>query len=322
MLQETKANTVLGWLKRPKSLVFLTFLLVSFILWLLIKLTQIYSYSVSYNVVYKNLPKNKLFLNPPSTRVNVLVEANGFRLLKTNLIDEKASIDLSKVRSHSNKWFLLSNDIETQLKEQYRDIEIKQVLTDSIVFDLGVNKKKKVPVVSNLEINFKTDYGLVDSLIISPSEIWILGPDGLIDSIHYVSTQDMVLKNVQSDIDIETSLSQPDSLSSIEFELKEVNIRGKVNRFSEKMIKVPLLIENIPEGTKVRTFPQQINVICRAPIQNLKLISPDNFLIVADYKEVQEGGGYLIPKLVKKPSNIKEVKLMQTKVEFLLKKEW
>lgn len=320
MLKDTKANSVVGLLKKPKSLVFLTFMVVSFILWLLIKLSQVYSYPISLDVSYTNLPEDKLLLKASGRKVNVLVEGTGFNLLKANVFNKGADLDLLKVRVKDNKSYLLSNDIENQLKEQYRVIEIKQVLTDSLIFQFGVNKKKTVPVVPDLELSFETDYGLADSLSITPSEIWIRGPENVIDSIQFIHTEKKVIRNIKDDINAEVLLNKPDSLGTIDIEVQKVSVTARVDRFSEKIIKVPLLIENIPEGTQVRTFPQKLDVVCKAPIEDLKTITADKFLIIADYRDVQNGGGYLIPRLIKKPAFLSDVKLMQTKVEFLLKK--
>lgn len=321
MQGNSKLKAIFNWLNRPKSTVFLTFVIISFLLWMLIKLTKEYVYPVSFNTVYKNLPEDKLFLESPEKEIQVQIEGTGFKMLKFSVFNEDLMIDLSHLKSKKNMWFLLGEDIKQQIQEQYRSVRVNKVLVDSVFFNLGINKKKLIPVKSDIQITYKSDYGLVDSLWISPSEIWVRGPENIVDTLSCLYTQKRVFKGVQSDIHETLPLKITEALKILDFEVRSVEVEGKVDRFSEKLLKVPLILENVPEHIKVRTFPQEIDLLCRATIEDLSGITTDDFKVVADFSEPGFGGAYLIPKIKTKPDKIKNIRLVQSKVEFLIKKE-
>ena len=76
-------NTVQKSIKSNKKLnVFLLFLVLSFVFWMLIKLSRTYTSSVEINLSYTDLPKNKMLQAEPKSKVKVTLDAVGFTLLK------------------------------------------------------------------------------------------------------------------------------------------------------------------------------------------------------------------------------------------------
>ena len=64
--------------------VFLLFLLLSFVFWTHIKLSRTYTSAVEINLSYIDVPENKMLQSEPNSKVEVRLEAVGFKLLKYN----------------------------------------------------------------------------------------------------------------------------------------------------------------------------------------------------------------------------------------------
>ena len=80
-------------------------------------------------------------------------------------------------------------------------------------------------------------------------------------------------------------------------------------------------VENLPENISLRIYPEKIKLLCKAPISELKRINENAFKVVCNYNEISEETTYLIPQLIEQPKFLSSVKILDRKVEFLIKKQ-
>ena len=298
------------------------FILCSSVLWFLIKFSETYSGVVSLKVVYENVPEDKILLGKPVDRLNFNINARGFQILNYRLFNHELKLDASKTLRHLNKEYLSKAYLD-QAAEQYfpNNIRFEQINKDTIFLDFGINKRKIISIEEQLELNFKADYELSDSLIISPSTITVLGPEDAVDTIKHFYTEKITLNNIDDDIDINAKLIIPDGLKALKLSTNQVLIKGQVARFSERLIKVPVIIANAPPGSVVRVFPKEVTIICRATLEAFKEINDNDFKVICDFNELTDTSNYLIPKIHQQPKNIKQADLVEKKVEYLIEKE-
>ena len=101
--------------------------------------------------------------------------------------------------------------------------------------------------------------------------------------------------------------------------MKEITISGKIEKFTEGTFEVQYKIINIPDGLKINTLSKKIQVTFIVGLSNFNNLSENSFQIVCDYNVSKESNlGYLIPKLVHKPSEIKSYKMIPNKIDFLI----
>jgi len=107
--------------------VFIVCLIIAFISWLQINLSQVYIENIPVRVDFVNLPKTKFGTSRMSDTLMLEAEANGFSLLK---YEQKAiSIDFRKLKrdnSSGTYYFLPNNFTKTfsnQLGENYKIIK-------------------------------------------------------------------------------------------------------------------------------------------------------------------------------------------------------
>lgn len=308
-------------MQKRKGWFFLMFLTLSAVLWFLIKLSDSYASVVTYNLKYVNAPEGKLLLGKSRNQLRARVQGNGFQLLYAKVLKPTIDIDISETRKGRTFNYLLASDLEDQIKKQKRKIDVRRVLTDTLKMSLGVNKKKTLVIIPDTEFVFQKDYGFLDSMYVEPREIWVQGAEDAVDTINEIFTRKVILKNINSNLEIEVPLIKPLKSGNITLETDKVIIKGNVARFSEKIIKLPVMVENIPSDINIRLFPDEIEIVCRAPIDVLKDINRQDFKIVCDYNLRDANSPYLVPEIKSQPSFIKDVRLLQTKVEFLINRK-
>lgn len=306
-------------LSRPKASMFLMFLVISFFIWFLITLSDTYVSQLNFKVTYSGIPKEKLVLGKPTNSIEATVQATGFKLLTYRLFRQSVDLPYADFRKQKDINYMLAIDLESAINRQYSSLVVKRLDLDSLKLTLGENIKRIVPVISRLLFSFEEDFNLSDSISIEPDSIWVRGPEDVVSKMDRVHTEIKDYKNVHNSINTTVRLSLPDSLNNLEYQTKQVNIVVPVERYSEKVLKLNVQVKNLPSNMSIKLYPPMVEVLCKAPISQLKNIQMTDFEVECDFNDTNDQIPYLIPRITKKPSFVSSVKLIDQKIEFLTK---
>lgn len=304
-----------------KSKVLFLFLALSFLFWILIKLSNEYTDVVQFEVDFINLPKGKM-QQEKTNLLDVTVKTFGFNLIKYHLNKRKLVVDLNSIKHKKGMhYYQLSSELLPQIQRQINsEIEAIDIQPDTLHFNFAVKRTKKVPIISNLEINYKSGYNLLGEIQMEPKFVSISGANTVIDSIIEVKTLHKELKNVTSSINITLPIEM-DELSGIEYSVSEVLIIGTVEKITEVRLKVPVIVDNLPANSTISTIPNQVEIIFLIGVSDYKTIDTNDFEIRCDYKKsIQKGLNYLVPEIVSKPSLVSKIRIVPNKIEYLIKK--
>ena len=306
---------------RRKLSIFSIFFLLATILWFLIKLSESHVTTLIYDVVYTSVPDDKLLLGKPQNTIAVEVRATGYDILRLGVFRDEITLPVSKAREEDGKFFFNPQFLERTVKEQInKSLTFESLLNDTIYLSLGKNMVKKVPVQHRLSLSFEKDFDLYGPLMIAPDSVTVKGPENILDTLRYVFTESVELTSVKNDFETSARLVIPDNEKAIDISVSEVRIRGKVERYSEKVVTVPVLVINKPEDISLRLFPEQVKVTCRGSLKDLKLVNPEDILVVCDFNDVGDSG-ILIPRIQKYPPFLSTVVLQDRKVDFLIRRK-
>ncbi|MEM9648469.1 MAG: YbbR-like domain-containing protein [Bacteroidota bacterium] len=314
---------VLLGLNKRKAKVFLLFLVSSFLAWFLSNLSESYESRANFVLNYRNLPDTLLLSNDAVTNLEAKLKTSGFQFLYYNFNSKRVNIDLSQVEKRNGTFVLSEADLKKQLEAQLsQNISLLDLDRKLLVVDLYQVTSKEVPVRAELDITFEQNYILDGGPVVSPSSVLVKGPKEEIDTLRQISTTRIELANVATDFSQEVLLVFPKGLVNSIFSTNRVEVSGKVVKFSERIFEVPIKVINSPEGFQVKTFPNEISVLCKATIERLKDIVQDDFEVVVDYKQVgNSSGNVLFAEIAQGPENIYDLRLLDNKVNFVLEQE-
>mgnify|MGYP005991211527 CR=1 FL=1 len=305
--------------KIPKA--FSIALLFAVLFWLLIKMSKEYKSVISFPVEYVNIPQNKLIQKEPLQQIEIQIKASGFRLFGLNILKTKIELDARRLlrKSDSDYYFLLQNqkiDIQNQITNKYI---VDQIVQDTVYLNLGTLTSKKVPVLGNFDLSYKLGHHLIGAIKISPDSILVSGPKDQIDTLQSMPLEKFIKENISDKI--EAKLKVKEFISSIKFDIKEVNISGEVDRFTEGELTLPFEMINMPDSVSVNTFPTTVKVVFQVGLTNFNKVNSNSFKIICDYQQsISNNLNYLIPRVIIKPDFVTSVKLTPTKVEFLIQR--
>ena len=310
-------------LKRRKVKLFFVFLLSSFFAWFLSNLSKSYTSNATFDLNFIGVSEDKMLISASKEEVDVKLEAVGFQFLLFNFNNKTVDIDLSEVQKVKGKYVILPNQYQKQIEKQLSNsMQLLQKVDDTIFFNFQEVSSKKLLVEPVIEMNFEPNYILDGVLEVEPLTISVTGPAEELDNVLALKTIKIELDDLASDFSQTVSIVVPVSMKSSSFSTEKVTVSGKVSRFSEKIIEVPVKVVNLPENISIRTFPDKIKVLCKAKMSNLKNLTSTDFIVVADYNEVAQensNSNKLTLSLLKVPKNVFNASLGQKQVEYILR---
>ena len=136
-------------LKNNKKLrVFLLFLFLSILFWSLIKLSKEYIAEVEFDLSYSDVPQHKLIQNEPDEKVTLTLRTVGFKLLNYGFKRRVLDYSLSEISRKSGSLYFSETRSNTNFLQAQLSAEtvVLNVEPDTLFFDLGVKKSKKVDI--------------------------------------------------------------------------------------------------------------------------------------------------------------------------------
>ena len=309
-------------LKRRKAKMFLMFLVCSSLIWFLNNLSETYTNNATFDLKFQNIPDSLMLTKVSKKQVDVKLEANGFQFLGFNVKNKEVKIDVSTVNELGGKYFIPHSVYRKQIDKQLRSMTLLEIDRDTLYFEFTRIGSKIVPVHSKLNVIPSQNYILDGPLTIKPNEVEIRGPIHTIDTIDIVNTVTFDLLEVTADFTREVALFKSPDWGNITYSNNTVFVHGRVARFSEKIVIVPIKVINLPNRYAIRTFPDRVAVQCKGALDELKHLDSSGFEVIADYNSIKDNASKTINlQLLKKPKSLHSAELNESHVEYILKRQ-
>lgn len=312
---------IIGGLNKRKVKVFLLFLICSVLAWSISKLSGSYESRATFELVYTNFPDTLLLNTLEKDYAVAKVRASGFQFLGYGINQKKIKVDLQKINYLNDDYFLTETELKTQFERQLSNtVSLLELEKDTFFVNLYKVVLKEVPINPNITIEVAPNHILDGSLALNPKTATIKGPAKVVSKINEVFTSPLVLSELSTNFIEELILLKPDAQNVILLQ-EGVEVSGKVVEFSEREFLISVGAENIPNGYRIKTFPNEIKLVCKAGIDNLKTMKSSDFELLVDYESLSGNSAkYLNVQLKRKPDHVYSVQLLTNQVEFVLEK--
>lgn len=307
-----------------KIRVFLFFLMLTSVFWILIQLSKTYTTTIFFNVEYINLPKTKLLQSKPLNKIEILVKGQGFYLMRLKLFPKKLLLNTSNIAPSKKGYYVVLNSQISNFNAQLQsNSEVISCTPDSIFFDLGNVVIKKLPVKSNIAVNFKVGYNFINSIKIEPDSVVVSGPENIIDTVYEINTEKLQLNDVFENVNLNLNVLNFSANNGVSLAVNEVKLTGLVDKFTEGKFIIPVNVINVPNTLTITTFPKEVELIYQAGIKNFNSVSLGNFDITYNFNQYKNDTliRFLKPKIEIKGDKIASVKINPEQIEFLIHKK-
>ncbi|RCS27213.1 hypothetical protein DUT90_08915 [Polaribacter sp. WD7] len=309
--------------RRKISKSFIGFLFVSMLIWVLITMSKEYVTTTEVPIAYINIPQNLLLQKQPKKTIEITVKASGFKISMLNLRKKVIDIELNTLsKKNTNTYYVLTRNYFSKIKNQLADgVTLQQIEIDTLFLSLGSLQSKKLVVVPNYKINYHIGYDLSEAIAISPDSILVSGPKNQIEQLQEIQLEPFELSNVKENFSKEIHIAKPKKLSNLRFETEIVTLKGKVEKFTEGTINVDFEIINVPKDFNITTLVKSISLTFIVSLSDFNKVNEDSFKVECDYNiSLTNNLNYLVPKIVRKPSFVKSIKFVPSKIDYLIQK--
>jgi YbbR domain-containing protein len=273
-------------------------------------------------MAYEEYPDSLILVSSPPSELKVRLRANGFYLLRYQLSPKAIRVDLGVARRQNGNYFITPDMYRSEVERQLDDaVALLEIPRDTLFLNFQTLRSKTIPVRVHVAVELGQNYMLEGPLIVDPPRIHVLGPPEEIDTLEQIQTESLILSDVRESFRQEVPLAGITQLPNTRFSTPKVRVSGEVFRFSEIVIDVPIEVVNVPVGTEIRTFPEQVGVLCKGKIDVLKSLSPGDFSIVADFQSPDPETGRLPLLIDGIPETVKSTTLLESSVEFIVRRE-
>lgn len=283
-----------GGSSNKKLIQFFVFLLLSFVIWSIQLLSEPSIRMVRFSYEVTGVPQGMYWSQENQDQLEVQVLSNGFSWLKLLLDRPTLKIDLSNAVEDQGIFFLEEQALLEQLNAKVsRNYTFEATLLGSgIKVKLFRQRLKKVPVQLSSMGNRPSHYVLFRPTI-SPDSVWISGPATAVDTLSYVRTSSVDLSVDKEDIEEVLSLDVPEGYG-ITADPQQVLFTGHWVKYAEHKIEVPIEVLGLPEGWTAKTFPNKVEVLFRAPIEQVKRPMSSDFKVFVLFEQAQAEQGKVL----------------------------
>ncbi len=304
---------------RNKVLTFLLFLIISTILWLLIKLTDNYTTQTEFLVHYTEIPANK-WMSSTDQHVKLSFVGDGFTTLRHHLVrphKRVVTIPLNEVnyRLEGGHTYSYGGQYVAERVARWLDVPISNVTMsdDKQYFNMEDLQSREVPVRVRYDLQTQRQYRLYDEPIADPAVITVYGPKNVLDTLEAIYTSVLKVYNVNSDVEREVDLELCDGL--VQSETKRVHATVDVEQYTETDLEVPVTVD---DTLSVRFFPETMKVKCLIAIKDFAQVNGNAFLVLADTAQLHARQPLLDIRLVRAPKHVVVLKTEPEVVEYLI----
>ncbi|MCK5824613.1 MAG: hypothetical protein KAG96_04330 [Ichthyobacteriaceae bacterium] len=302
--------------------VFLVFFAVSFFFWGLIKMSKLYTQTLSYVVSYINAPVELMVDELPDVKLELVTTASGFRFVSYIIGNKNIELSFSKLRKFNDgSYYLLPQDQITFIKNQFSsDVNLSHSSLDTLFFDFSKKVSKKIPVELNCDIKLSPSYKYKNKLKLLPDSVVITGRKLDVEKVISIKTDSLIIDDVfNSDEFIVTLVNPAEDLLVLSG--KNISVDVQVERYTQSGVDVQIELKNVPKGYLLRVFPAKAKVVFNTGLTHYNDITQHSFKVVADYNLIKNTESNFIKLDVGVISDEAEfIRVEPSDVEFLLRK--
>ena len=293
-------------------MVFIMSVLLAFLVWLLVNLSQEYFGTVSVPVVAQCNIEGYATESSNTVLVSARCRTDGFRLVREYSRRErrvvKVKFNPADLRRTAPGVYCVIGGTKNSYVNQFfgEDAQVEAFITDTLRFVFPAENHKKVPVEVPVSITCRSQYMQSGPFTTKPDSITVYGTQDRLDAIEKVTAPRVILSDVHSS---QHGLLAVNPIKGVRLSAGEVSYELPVSRYVELQTSVNMEVRNAPAGHHLQVYPPtaQVFIRCVFPIAKDPLAS---FSLYIDWKDFSESlTGRCAPRILHLPAGVLEYRV-------------
>ena len=301
-------------------MLFLIFVAVSTVIWFILAFNDSAQDHFNVRLQVVNMPDSVTFISDLPEKIHVVVSDKGTSLWRNGYLkNPSVSVDFKEYASDGVLRYSYS-DMQSALKETFGgNAQITSVSLDSLQLYYTTSPGKKVPVVVDCEVYPASGSVLEGSIKSSPASVYVYSDKHETDTIHYVTTEKLTLRNLSETTTREVKIRKIKGARAMP---SSVSVTVPIEPLVRKEAMISVASLNVPKGEQLLLFPSRVPVEYYVAMSRLSDDEDNNIELVVDYNEISDTlSRKLKVKAVNYPGRLKNLKLRSDSVEFAIVKD-
>ena len=300
---------------------FLICLGIASLLWVVHALNRNYKYTIQVPVKFLNLPSNKLIVGELPEKLDVEIKTSGLKLLFISLKKNynEVIVDFNLMKNNAKSQAYSINNVYFNLRNSINfDVELIKIRPDTLFFSINKSNSKLLPVKANLKVNCLPGYSIISKPTITPAYVTVTGDSMALQKMDTVYTYFLNLKDVHQNFTSPMQLKKP--YTSINYNVKDVQLSFNVDKLIESSIKIPVHIMNNVDNETVKLLPGYVTVKYLVAMKDYESINENSFKAVVNFEHIKEKQKNLQVEIIRTPSEVKIIKVSPGTISYLIYK--
>jgi len=306
---------------RKKILMFSVFLIISASIWMLNALSKNYTSIIEYPLIYTEFPEDRVFVGEMPGHLDLQINAHGYALLRYKIFRKPVPISFKisafnmSRRNDSSSAYILTRYLRDQISAQLpSELQLLEIKPDTLFFQFTEKVSRRVKIRPDLAFSIDNQFTIKDEIRLVPDSVEVTGPDLILDTLDFISTERLDLGLLTRDFNDKVRLKQ---VPELVYEVSRVDCSIELERFTELQIPVPIDVLNLPDSILLQTFPSRIMLTCRVGLSKYDRIESHPFRAVVDYELINETTKVLHVSVQNLPVYLLSFEYSPKSVEFL-----
>lgn len=278
--------------RRKQLSVFLICLCISFVLWLLTKMSENVSSSLEYPVQIQDIPEGMTLTSQSDSIFNIRVDSRGWHMLTLRRMQNSGDVPVSlrniRLSQSGDQYYaaLPTSGIEEKIThemEVYNNMVSLSPDTLYLTFEKQISKE--IPVVPQYEYTPDDQFFLYDEIAFSPQSITVTGASSDLESIDTLYTERWGADNLRGRQVVPLKILSPQSKYPITIGCDSVSLVIPLEQYTEAVVNLPINAINTINSKEIKVFPNMAEIRYLVALKDYNNINRHDFRVEAQYNE-------------------------------------
>ena len=288
----------------------------SVIIWGSISLSEEYYANVNVPLRVVGFPNGFAIGSEIPENITIKLRGIGWKLFAVN-IGKEVTYNIS-VNGDSGFMQIKLMDHLTDNRWMLSELDIIDIVPNSLSFLIERRVKKKLPIVADLNLEFKVGYGLAKEVVLEPDSVLIDGPQSVVNSLTEIKTKEIKLSSLDKLIIKNIGFIY---LPGTSYGTRFVSVNLDIQRIVDKQFDdIDVEVLDVPPDRDVILLPNKISCSVRGGIEILGKLEKDQFRAFVFYRDVVlDTLGNVIPH-IEHPVNTTLKYIKPERLRYIIKK--
>ena len=288
----------------------------SIILWGTIALSEDYYSNIEIPLRITDFPAGYTIATDVPKNMTIKLKGSGWKLFSLNA-GQDVNYNVS-VNGDSGLINITLLEYLTDNRWVISELEVIDIIPASLTISVERIIEKKVPIVSNLNLDFKAGYGLATNIELNPDSMMVSGPVSVVKNLKELRTKELLLSSLDKKVVQQIGfINLPGTIYGTDFVTVTIDIQRVVDKQFDD-INVNVL--DVPRNRDVVLLPNKVSIGVRGGIDILGKLNKDQFEAFVFYRQVVlDTLGNVIPQ-VRLPENTNLLYLKPERLRYIIKK--